>query len=298
MGGMTMLLLSFGEIIWDVYPDKETLGGAPLNFAAHAVIQGCPSMLISSIGNDSLGERAIEQMESLGVGANYVFKTDEAPSGVCKVSLDERGVPTYRIDEVSAYDFIKKPEALPHECDLISFGTLALRGEKNRRTLDLILSECSACEVFTDLNIRPPYYSAEVIDFCLSRATVAKLSDEDARCVSEALALEYRDEREFCLALGKKYPKIKLVLMTLGERGSVSYDCRGGEFIFCPAKKTEVVSTVGAGDSFGAAFIVGYMRTADISASMKMASQVSAFVVSSKEAIPKGTPSFAGKFTH
>ena len=30
-----MNVLSFGEILWDIYPDKKFLGGAPLNFAAH-----------------------------------------------------------------------------------------------------------------------------------------------------------------------------------------------------------------------------------------------------------------------
>ncbi len=60
-----MKILSFGEIIWDVYPDKAVLGGAPLNFAAHATVWGSETHLLSAVGGDSLGRRAIGEIEKL-----------------------------------------------------------------------------------------------------------------------------------------------------------------------------------------------------------------------------------------
>jgi fructokinase len=52
-----MNFLSFGEILYDVFPDKKTLGGAPLNVSAHLAKLGAEGAIVSAIGNDELGER-------------------------------------------------------------------------------------------------------------------------------------------------------------------------------------------------------------------------------------------------
>ena len=60
-----MKIISFGEIIWDVYPDQSVLGGAPLNFASHAHELGAEVAFLSAIGNDELGKLAINQIKSI-----------------------------------------------------------------------------------------------------------------------------------------------------------------------------------------------------------------------------------------
>ena len=59
-----MKVLSFGEVLWDVYTDGAVLGGAPLNFAAHTSIQGAESYLISAVGNDELGRKTLEEVKT------------------------------------------------------------------------------------------------------------------------------------------------------------------------------------------------------------------------------------------
>ena len=67
-----MKLLSFGEILWDIYPDEKHIGGAPLNFAAHFVKQGGESYMLSSVGNDELGKSALHIIKEWGINAEYV----------------------------------------------------------------------------------------------------------------------------------------------------------------------------------------------------------------------------------
>ena len=62
-----MKILSFGEIIWDVYPDKRHIGGAPLNLAAHAKKQGAEAYLMSAVGDDELGKKALSALDGFGV---------------------------------------------------------------------------------------------------------------------------------------------------------------------------------------------------------------------------------------
>ena len=287
-----MKLLSFGEIIWDVFGDNAALGGAPLNFAAHAALQGCDAHLASAVGDDGLGARALEEIAALGVGHELVSVVSDSPTGQCVVTLDGRGVPSYDILRNVAYDRIALPEHADGDFDVIAFGTLALRDGHNRAELERFLSGSSFTEIYTDLNIRPPFYSRESIELCLSSATIAKISDEELPTVTETLLGRRLEPAEAVRALSERYRQLKLLLITCGAEGAFCYDCADGQTYTCPASPATVVSTVGAGDSYGATFIVNYLKTGDVMHSMQLASRVSAFVVSNRGAIPEGTAEF------
>ena len=287
-----MTILSFGEIIWDVYPDKQTLGGAPLNLAAHAALQGCDAWIISAVGEDELGAKAIKQIANLGVTVKCVDMQTEYETGKCVVSLDQNGAPTYNVLKNVAWDHIPISTELPPECDVLAFGTLSLREKHNKETLELLLSKINSAEIYADLNIRPPFYSADSIIFCLSNATIVKISDEELSIVMGAISDEKFDCESAAVLLAERFPNIKLILLTKGENGSLCYETKGKRFIFAPAEPTKAVSTVGAGDSFGATFLAHYMKSGDISASLALASKVSAFVVSRQGAIPEDIKDF------
>ncbi len=67
-----MRLISIGEVLWDVIGEAEYLGGAPLNFAAHARKLGHEVFLISAVGDDERGRRALERLKQLGVSTEFV----------------------------------------------------------------------------------------------------------------------------------------------------------------------------------------------------------------------------------
>lgn len=287
-----MKILSFGEIIWDIYsPTERTLGGAPLNFAAYTAMQGCDAYLASAVGSDELGGLALDELVSLGVRSDFISTVDGKPTGQCLVTLDSNGVPHYNVLENVAYDHIEF-SSLGAPFDAICFGTLVLRGEDNKKTVEQILSKNSFSEVFTDLNIRPPFYSKDSIDFCLSRSTIVKISDEELPLVMRSAFGKDADIAESLQLISERYPQIKLILITCGEHGAMCYSTDDGETYSCPAAPASVVSTVGAGDSFGATFLVQFMRTRDIPYSLQAAAKVSAFVVSNKESIPSGAANF------
>ena len=101
-----MKILSFGEIIWDVYPHKSHIGGAPLNFAAHASKQGAESYLISAVGDDTLGEAALSELDKFRINREYVSVKSGKTTGKCTVLLDVNGTPSFSLDNKSAYDEI------------------------------------------------------------------------------------------------------------------------------------------------------------------------------------------------
>jgi len=280
-------VLSFGEIIWDVYPDKSCIGGAPLNFAAHVAKNGAESYLVSCIGNDRLGKEAMQRIAKFGVKDDFVSTCDRQ-TGICKVTLDANAVPTYTIVDDVAYDYIGfENKLLQTRFDLFAFGTLALRGKNNREVVKKILQSSVCDKVYCDLNLRAPFFDKEVVEFCLQHCDIVKVSDNEVDFVcDEVLGVEYTNACNFAKHLSQRYTNLDVVLFTCGDKGAYAYLSQCGELYFQPAKQVEVVSTVGAGDCFGAVFVPEYMTGGDVHTCLKKATEKSAYVVSKQDAVP------------
>jgi len=285
-----MKILSFGEILFDIYGDSANLGGAPLNFCAHAVRAGARAAILSAVGADDYGREALERMAGYGIDTRHTAVLEDKMTGRCLVTLNAAGVPRYDLVQGVAYDFIPVP-ALEEQYDVLYFGTLSLRSEYNRRTLEMLLEEHSFRDVFVDVNIRPPFYSDESILLGLRHATLLKISDEELPVIARTvLGAGEHSADEVIAAIAEQFPNVRLLILTCGANGSVAYDLKTGGVCRCDAVKTRVVSTVGAGDSFCATFIVHYLQGADTMAALEKASKVSAWVVSQEGAIPDGMP--------
>ena len=281
-----MKILSFGEIIWDVYPEEKHIGGAPFNFAAHAKRAGAEAFLMSAVGNDALGQEAIERAESYGVNCEYVGVLNNISTGVCKVALDEKGIPSYMIADSSAYDFINLSSGMEQKFDALVFGTLALRKTHNRAVVDELFRKCSFRQVFVDINVRKPFDLSESILFALERATLLKVSDEELPTVIERIGEAYLGIDESVKIIEKRFVNIEKILVTRGAEPAVLYDLKTQDKYECQSKKTKVVSTVGAGDCYGAVFLSNYLSGESIDVCMKRSAEAAALVVSHTEAIP------------
>ena len=284
-----MKLASFGEILWDVFGSERHIGGAPLNIAAHAALYGFDSYLISAVGDDDLGAAALDTVTRLGINSDFMTTKVGIQTGRCIVTLDADGMPKYKIDEVAACDAIAPPRVPFSDFDVLCFGTLALRGEENITTLGKIIDNGGFSELYSDLNIRAPFYSLRSVEFCLKTASIVKISDEELPVIADLLGIEYTSTENVAQHISRRFTNIKLLIITLGEHGSICLDAAVGEVYRAPAQKTTVLSTVGAGDSFGAAFLASYIRSRDIQKSLLVASHVSAYVVSMLEAVPAGS---------
>lgn len=284
-----MKVLSFGEIIWDVYPDEKHLGGAPLNFAAHFAKQGGEAYVLSALGDDELGNEALNKLSLWKVNAEYVSVLSGKDTGKCLVTLDKQGVPTYNIVRDSAYDYINC-SSVSDEFDALYFGTLALRNEYNRREISELIKSHSFKEIFVDVNLREPFISRESLMLCMENATVLKISDEELSDVSKILFNTEYGYKNIVTEISKTFQNIKFIIITLGEKGSYAYDVHNKTSFSCAAERVTVASTVGAGDSFSAVFLYKYMCGFDIDSCLKSASRISAYVVSKTEAVPEYDP--------
>lgn len=280
---MKKVIVGIGEILWDMLPSGKALGGAPANFAYHATRLGEEGWAVSAIADDSLGREILALVEEKKL--KHILARVPQPTGTVDVTLSGAGVPTYNIKEDVAWDnipFTEEMAALARRADAVCFGSLVQRLASRASVLQFLWAAENALKIF-DINLRQHYYSKEVIEASLEIADILKINDEEIRIVADMFGLG-ADDTAACRALIRQFG-LRLVILTRGAQGSevITLEERLPE----PVCKAEVVDTVGAGDSFTAAFVVAYLRGDSLADAQRLASQTAAYVCAHKGAMPE-----------
>lgn len=285
-----------GEALWDVLPEGKKIGGAPANFAYHVSQFGLPTLAISAIGDDPLGKEINENFTSKGLN----HKLDVVPyaTGTVQVELDEAGVPQYDIKENVAWDNIpwtSDLKEIARKTRAICFGSLAQRNVVSRETIKKFLDEMPRKEdtlVVFDVNLRQGFYTKEILTESMERCNILKINDEELVTVSRMFGYPGIDLQDKCWILLGKY-NLKMLILTCGINGS--YVFTPGNVSFQPTPVVEVADTVGAGDSFTAAFIASILKGKSVADAHSCAVRTSAFVCTQKGAMPILPAELTGK---
>lgn len=278
------LIVGLGEVLWDMLPQGRQLGGAPANFAYHVSQLGYQGIIVSAVGNDALGNDIVKELDSHGIASRISIV--DAPTGVVNVSVDDKGIPSYEIVENVAWDNIPYSEDLQYlasQAVAVCFGSLAQREVVSRDTImQFIESLPPTCLKVFDINLRQRYYTREIIEWSLEHCDVLKLNDDELAIIKEMLETTTLSDDSFVAKLKQLYD-LKIVILTCGEKGSsVYYD---DEVNFELTPQVEVVDTVGAGDSFTAAFVATLLQGKSVVEAHRQAVATSATTCTHKGAI-------------
>ena len=283
-----MRALVFGEILWDIIHGTSHLGGAPFNFAAHLAKMGGEVTVLSAVGDDELGSRAIEKAKEYRIDTRFIGIHSDLPTGTVDVTVDASGQPDYTIHENVAWDSIELSEeeyrALETPVwDVIYIGTIAQRSDMNRAVLRRLFDTARRNHVFCDVNLRQSYYSRDIIERSLLVSTVVKVNDDEARTLSELFNGRPMPIEPAARRLRESFGH-DIVIVTRGGEGA--FVCAENESLYTTCSDVEVIDTVGAGDSFSAGFLYGFLSGMGISVASNLAASVADFVVSRAGAIP------------
>lgn len=295
-----MRIVSVGEILWDVIGENEYLGGAPLNFAAHAQKLGHEVFPLSAVGADHRGRKAIDILKRRGMSTEFVQVLHGKPTGTAEVELDMEGKPTFRILRPVAYDFVdltdkelKQIAAL--EPDWIYFGTLYHMSGQALASTEKLLNTLPLTRRFYDVNLREGHWSLATIEQLSALATVTKLSDSEAESLDASVDASEgpgSSIESFCRRWSDRFG-CETMCVTFGERGCAML--KDGKFSQTPGYHVKVADTVGAGDAFSAAFVHGLSQGWDADRIGHCANAVGALVASRPGAIPDWTIAEAHK---
>lgn len=285
-------IVGLGEVLWDVFPDGAKFGGAPANFACSTagISPGNSSVfMVSSVGNDALGERALAALREKSVETAYVARQDR-PTGTVHVQLDAQGQASYIFAADPAWDHLEwlpDLQQLAARTDAVCFGTLGQRGEVSRATIRSFLQATGpACLRVFDVNLRPPFFNSETLLTSLALANVLKLNEDELPELARLCELSGSDIH-VVQQLAARFDLLAVAL-TRGSDGAVLI--RGEEISDLPGIETTVVDTVGAGDAYTAAFVLGLLGGEPLDTINRHASAVAAFVCSQAGATPVMPP--------
>src|SRR5258708_16409149 len=282
--------LVLGEVLWDVFEQSTRLGGAALNFSAHAKRVGYDPVRVSAVGNDELGDRTVKNMAALGLDTKFIQRTCQFKTGTARVQLGPGDRTRFVISRPAAYDSVSISD---EELALLKawvptwiyHGTLFSSLPQGKAVLDRLLNALPACHRFYDLNLRPGCDSPPLVTELLASADVVKLNGEELEAVHEFSGLPSGIEA-FCREGSRRY-RWSAVCVTLGARGCAIL-C-GDEYIEADGQAVDVADPLGAGDAFAAAFLHGLVSQWRLAKIAAFANRVGAIVASRHGAIPDRT---------
>lgn len=276
-----------GEALWDVLPEGKKLGGAPANFAYHVSQFGLESRVVSAVGQDKLGAEILENFRQKQLYG--LIETVPYPTGTVQVELDAEGVPCYDIKEGVAWDnipYTQALEGLARQTRAVCFGSLAQRSIVSRQTihrfLDAMPDDADTLRIF-DINLRQGFYTKEILCDSFRRCNILKINDEELVTVSRMFGYPGIDLQDKCWILLAKY-NLKMLILTCGVNGS--YVFTPGHVSFVETPKVQVADTVGAGDSFTAAFVAATLKGFPVAEAHRLAVDTSAYVCTQQGAMP------------
>lgn len=279
--------MGIGELVWDMLPGGRQLGGAPVNFAYWCGRLGAEGYPVSAVGGDDLGREAFDRLAGTGLDLGYVQR-NALPTGRVNVTLSGNGIPEYDIVEGVAWDALEadaRTLELAAQADAVCWGSLAQRSEASRRAIAAILGATRPeCLKVFDINIRQHWYSREIVTDSLRQADVLKLNEDELPLVASLLGIG-KSGAETIAELIRAF-SLRYVIYTAGADHSEIHSAEG-PLSRIPTPQVEVADTVGAGDSFTAAFITSLLQGDPVAACHRKAVETAAEVCTVHGAIPR-----------
>ncbi len=249
-----------GTVLLDIYADtgEKFLGGAEFNFAHHVHFLAGGVDFVARVGQDEAGRFILDELSHRRFPAALIQSDQVKSTKTVLIRKDERNQPVYEIAQDVASEFLDDPPLSPAELaayDLVYFGTTLQHGEKSRATLRRLLSRCPGIK-FCDLNLRPPTYTRESVEYSLRICDFLKINQEELGVLSDWFGLSGNQEEKITRLSGAF--NIPGICLTRSELGSLLF--YHGRFQAKSLAPVSVLDTVGAGDGFSACLAIGLLR--------------------------------------
>lgn len=254
-------IVAFGEIVWDILPHGKVLGGTPSNLVFRCNSFGEEGHLLSRVGDDELGNEALDKLNELGISDLDVQIDTEFPTGEVHVTFDENGESRYQVKEDVAFDHIEfTAEALKlaRNADCLFFGLLPQRYGLSKNTIRELIKESPDSIHFFDLKLFEHFFDVNVVVHFLSTAHIVRIKEKEIEFLANELKIKYSETEDFVKAISDKF-KIDLVIITRGNGGVLAYHKEEGIFLE-PAYKIEMKDNIGSGMAFSAGFLHYYLN--------------------------------------
>jgi len=230
-------------------------GGAVFNTAIALGRLGARAGMLTGLSRDMFGDQLADALKASDVDTTHIIRSDR-PSTLAFVKLEDGQASYSFFDENSAGRMIRAEDmpALTSDITALFFGGISLASDPSASAYAALLDRQGGSRaVMIDPNIRPLFITdaegyRRRMAAMIRQADIVKVSDEDLNWLNPA-PLTQAEKISAMLDTGPS-----VVIVTQGAEGAIA-TLADGTSIAVPAVKTNVVDTIGAGDTFNAGFL-------------------------------------------
>ncbi|EAP84253.1 carbohydrate kinase [Sulfitobacter sp. EE-36] len=230
-------------------------GGAVFNTAIALGRLGARAGMLTGMSRDMFGDQLADALKASAVDTTHIIRSDR-PSTLAFVKLEDGQASYSFFDENSAGRMIRPEDmpALPSDITALFFGGISLASDPSASAYAALLERQGGPRaVMIDPNIRPLFITdaegyRRRMAAMIRQADIVKVSDEDLNWLNPA-PLTQAEKISAMLDTGPS-----VVIVTQGAAGAIA-TLADGTSITVPSVKTNVVDTIGAGDTFNAGFL-------------------------------------------
>ncbi|MBO9727394.1 MAG: carbohydrate kinase [Chitinophaga sp.] len=282
-------VVCFGEMLWDILPDKELPGGAVMNVAYHLQQLGEKVSLVSRIGRDARGQGLLDMLQGFHLNTAFVQVDEKQETGKVYADMTNPTDVHYDIVYPAAWDFIQWEPALAQLLKsagtrYLVFGSLCSRDVVSRHTLQQALLE-NLVKVL-DINLREPHYTRDHVEWLLQQCDLLKLNIAELELISSWYH-PYEDKEWAVRALSARF-NIPVIVVTMGAEGALLF--MNDTCYVEPGIPVKVVDTIGSGDAFLAGFLHSYIHEQPARECLRFANALGALVASYAGGCPDYNP--------
>jgi fructokinase len=277
-------VVCYGEILWDILPDKALPGGAPMNVAYHLKKLGADPALITKVGKDEYGEKLIALLSQSSITSDYVQVDESQKTGLVYARLKEHNEMVYDIVQPVAWDFIdwdERFDGLVQQAKYFIYGSLTSRSQVSRGTLYRLLDLANTKVL--DINLRPPHFSQSSVEQLLNKTDMLKMNEAELALISGWYSQLEQEEDQMKL-LQDRF-NLETVIVTMGGEGAMLLD--KGNISRHGGYQVQVADTIGSGDAFLAGYISEIAKGASCQQALAFACGAGAMVASKSGGCPQ-----------
>jgi len=249
-----------------------TPGGKGANQAVAAAKLGAEVYFIAKLGDDVFAEQSLSNFKKEAVNTKYVIQTNEAPSGVALITVDDAGNNVIVVAP-GANQMLSPEDVRRAESDISSSGALVAQLEVPLETVEFAAQLANNCGVPFILDPAP---AQELRPELLKMVDVLTPNETEAQILT---GIEVTSNRDSARTAAKKLLEcgVKSVILTMGTKGFLLAADDMMEFV--TAAKVDAVDATAAGDAFTGSLAVGLAQGKTLADAATFANYVAALSV-------------------
>ena len=248
-----------------------TPGGKGANQAVAAAKLAAQVFFIAKLGDDIFGTKSLANLKKEGVNTKYVVQTNEAPSGVALIMVDEKGNNSIVVAP-GANQKLQPEDVRKAQSDIASCGAVVAQLEVPPASVESAAKLANGCKVPFILDPAPAQkLSVEL----LKMVDVLTPNETEAQILTDIAVTD--EDSAHTAAKNLLDSGVKAVILTMGAKGFLLAAENQTEFV--PAIKVEAVDSTAAGDAFTGALAVALAQGQDLFEAALFANQVAALSV-------------------